>query len=174
METISWPCLQQILRWIPEPVHQARLARTCHSLYNIINEHAEDLAVAFLLAAPRPLSAACYYGRPLYLDICYRLGLEKIHTSEAFEAACRYGPEWVVDRLLASDELACCCELGLWAACVGGQLGTVKKMVSLGATMISTGLSRLDECRDREKRRDIFDYLWPLVGKTSPLGDRYF
>jgi len=131
----------------------------------------------FLLAEPRPLSAACYYARPLYLDVCFRLGLDKRHTSEAFQAACRYGPEWVVDRLLTynrQDQLVCCCELGLWAACAGGQLAIVKKMLHMGATMVKSGLTRISECSDPQKARDVYEYLYPLIGTRTLEGDRYF
>lgn len=176
MDTISWPCLQEILRWIPEPKYQARLARTCRGLYYIINLHAEELAITFLLSSKFPLSTACYYGRPLYLDICFRLGLDRVNTQEAFLSACQYGPEWVVDRLLlgGQSERVCCYEMGLWRACAGGQVEIVGKMIGLGATMVSSGLSKLAECPHPERARQIYAMLCPLLGTRRSDGEPYF
>ena len=129
----------------------------------------------FLLGERFPLSAACYYGRPIYIDLCFRLGLDWINRQEAFLSACERGPEWVVDRLLFTQEdLVCNYEFGLWRACSGGQLNIVKKMIGLGATMIGSGLARLPLCRDQKRASAIKDYLTPFLGTRRSDGEPYF
>ena len=175
MDTISWPCLQEILRWIPGPRDQARLARTCRYLRAAIESHSDELAIAFMTGEWCPLATACrHYGkRPLYLDVCFRLGLDRINTREAFLAACQFGPEWAVDRLLGSSDQSGNVELGLWRACAGGHVGIARKMIKLGATMVRSGISRLPYAPN-EAAQSIYAMLKPLVGTRRSDGGLYF
>lgn len=176
MDAVTWPCLYQILSWIPHPKYFARLARTCKGLRDTIEAHQVELGILFLKNDVTPLAWACAHRHPLYTDLCFEMGLEGSYPNLAISVACERGLTSVIKRMLESprvDRNLLQQELLLWRACRNGHLDIIRLMVEvLGAVMVRSGIELAKViCNDPAP---VVEYLEPLLGKRNQNGDLYF